>query len=754
MKKYSFILGLFLSVLFMLCPTLTRAEGGGDDIDVMIVSTYSPYYRWSSRVSDVIIDQSIRKLGKTASTVNISLETLDSRVTVDSLVSELGAYLVKRNPKLIVLVGSSSFVLTPKIGEWCPDASMLLIGGQNTTAEFQNRLTPEEMQNPSAHLKPYSKLGLNVTYQGMPVFLEDEISLILQLMPELRTIHYIGGDDPFSVARRKDLEELVSNYDGLQLDVMENGAITTEELFDRINSLDKAEDAIIYSSWISAQMAKAEPLLMNHIVYLLNDSPVPVFVLRDNGWIAENEMVVGGFVLDEDRYFNDLREILTRLLNGENARDIDITACSEPVVRLSYPALMHYGIEKERWPAYAQIVNRPEGNLARYKTLFVTLAFLLLTLITLFVTSLYAKQRKINDMTGRYQNVVNNAPALFCRAQLVYDSWGDITDLIPLSGNKAFINILHHYGLDFNSTSLLKAMPESGGKVIETVSKSKDVGDLVLKMDHHVTELDAYYQIEAVFEGEDIIHMLVFDITDLHKIQTELEAAKAKAEKSDRIKTQFVQNMSHEIRTPLNAIVGFSQLLALPEDCNTQEERKNYAQYIKNNSNMLMMLIDDILDLGDLSNGNYQINLEKVHCNDLCRMAMRSVEYRVPAGVNLYFTTTLSEDYLLETDPRRVQQVLVNYLTNACKHTKTGSIHVHCSDTENPGRITFSVADTGTGVPPEMAENIFERFSKLDAFVQGTGLGLNICRTVATCLGGSVSLDTSYTGGARFIFIL
>lgn len=753
MEKYSFILGLFLSVLFVVCPTASRAEGS-DDIDVMIVSTYSPYYRWSSRVSEVIVDHTIKKLGKTASTVNISLETLKSGAKVDSLYSEFGAYLVKRDPELIVLVGSSSFVLAPKIGEWCPEASMLLIGGQNTTAENLDKLPPGDMKKTSDSLKGDSDNGLNVTYQSMPVFLEDEVNLILHLMPGLRTIHYIGGNDPFSVARRKDLEELIGNYDDLQLDVMENGSITTEELFDRINTLNKDEDAIIYSSWLSAQISKVEPLLTNHLVFLLNDSPVPVFLLRDNGWIAENEMVLGGFVLDEERYFKDLRGILTRILNGTEARDIDMVACSEPVVLLSYPALMRYGIEKERWPSYAKIVNRPEGNLARYKTLFVTLAFLLLALITLFVTSLYAKQRKINDMSGRYQNVVNNAPALFCRAQLVYDSWGDITDLIPLSGNKAFTNILHQYKLNINTTSLLTAMPESGGKVIETISKAKDVGDMVLKMDHNVTELDAYYQIEAVFEGEDIIHMLVFDVTDLHRIQTELEVAKAKAEKSDMIKTQFVQNMSHEIRTPLNAIMGFSQLLALPEGSNTQEERKNYAQYIKNNSNMLMMLIDDILDLGDLTSGNYKINLEKVHCNDLCRMAMRTVEYRVPAGVNLYFTTTLSEDYLLETDPRRVQQVLVNYLSNACKHTKKGSIHIHCSDTENPGRITFSVTDTGTGVPPEMAENIFERFSKLDAFIQGTGLGLNICRTVANCLGGSVYLDTSYTDGARFIFIL
>ena len=144
MEKYSFIVGLFLSVLFVVCPTASRAEGS-DDIDVMIVSTYSPYYRWSSRVSEVIVDHTIKKLGKTASTVNVSLETLKSGAKVDSLYSEFGAYLVKRNPELIVLVGSSSFVLAPKIGEWCPEASMLLIGGQNTTAENLDKLPPEDM---------------------------------------------------------------------------------------------------------------------------------------------------------------------------------------------------------------------------------------------------------------------------------------------------------------------------------------------------------------------------------------------------------------------------------------------------------------------------------------------------------------------------------------------------------------------------------------------------------------------------------
>ncbi|MCR5003393.1 MAG: HAMP domain-containing histidine kinase [Bacteroidales bacterium] len=237
-------------------------------------------------------------------------------------------------------------------------------------------------------------------------------------------------------------------------------------------------------------------------------------------------------------------------------------------------------------------------------------------------------------------------------------------------------------------------------------------------------------------------------------LNRQLSSAKKRAESSDRSKTVFLQNMSHEIRTPMNAIVGFSQLLALPDGYSTEEEKKEYAGYIQNNAKMLMMLIDDILDIADAEHGNYRIDLSDASCNEICTSAMKSVEFRVPPGVDMNFKTDLPDDYKVHTDSRRVQQVLINYLTNACKHTLQGEIKVRCSSTENPGCITFSVTDTGTGIPPDMAENIFERFTKLDSFVQGSGLGLNICRTVAQKLGAQVKLDTTYTKGARFLFIL
>ena len=218
------------------------------------------------------------------------------------------------------------------------------------------------------------------------------------------------------------------------------------------------------------------------------------------------------------------------------------------------------------------------------------------------------------------------------------------------------------------------------------------------------------------------------------------------------MKTMFVQNMSHEIRTPLNAIVGFSQLLALPDGVISEEEKSKYGEYIMTNSNMLTMLVDDILNLSDVESGNYRVNLATAKCNAPVEAAMKTAELRVPGGVRMYFTTEVDDDYEIVTDVHRVQQVLVNYITNACKHTKEGEIHIHCSVKERPGYITYSVTDTGEGIPEEKAEEIFERFTKLNAFAQGTGLGLSICRMIAAKLNGVVKLDTSYKNGARFIF--
>ena len=251
-----------------------------------------------------------------------------------------------------------------------------------------------------------------------------------------------------------------------------------------------------------------------------------------------------------------------------------------------------------------------------------------------------------------------------------------------------------------------------------------------------------------------IITFLIIHLRTLRKKNNTLREANEKAELANAAKTRFVQNMSHEVRTPLNAIVGFSQLLSLPDGSFSPEEKDEFSNHIINNTKMLTMLLDDILNTTAMDSGNYRITFEDGEAGFICQSAISSAEHRLQPGVTMTYVPQFEGQHLFRTDPRRVQQILINLLTNSCKHTTKGEIKLGCSLDENPGEVTFWVTDTGPGVPADQAEAIFNRFTKLNDFVQGTGLGLSICRDIAAKMNGRVYLDTSYTGGARFVLVL
>lgn len=262
---------------------------------------------------------------------------------------------------------------------------------------------------------------------------------------------------------------------------------------------------------------------------------------------------------------------------------------------------------------------------------------------------------------------------------------------------------------------------------------------------------------QAVFQSR--IYGAILLLTILLGLHLLIRYNKTKKEKksielANKEQTAFLQNMSHEIRTPLNAICGFSQLLSTPDlrDILTDEEYREYGEIIQSNTDLLTTLVTDILVSSDLESGKYQLNIHKCSANNICRRAINTVKTRCPNHIKLYYTSDIPENYCFESDEMRCQQILINYLTNAIKHTDKGEIHLHVSQHEKKNFITFSVTDTGTGVPADKAETIFGRFEKLDTFKQGTGLGLNICRKLATLMKGEVFLDTTYTSGARFIF--
>ena len=230
--------------------------------------------------------------------------------------------------------------------------------------------------------------------------------------------------------------------------------------------------------------------------------------------------------------------------------------------------------------------------------------------------------------------------------------------------------------------------------------------------------------------------------------QKELKAARIKAEESDRLKSAFLANMSHEIRTPLNAIVGFSQLLPSAE---TAEEKKLYSGIINQNSDILLQLINDILDLSKIEAGTLEYIKRPMNLGEVCRTIYTVHKERVKEGVTLVFDNE-EEDLLMEGDQNRIMQVITNFLTNASKFTYEGEIRFGFGRMDKDIRVY--VKDTGIGIEPEKVDHIFERFVKLNSFAQGTGLGLSICRMIIEKIGGEIGVTSELGKGSTFYFTI
>ena len=261
-----------------------------------------------------------------------------------------------------------------------------------------------------------------------------------------------------------------------------------------------------------------------------------------------------------------------------------------------------------------------------------------------------------------------------------------------------------------------------------------------------------WYTIQSMaikwLDGRWAIMELATDITTRKQVELELIQAKEKAEESDRLKSAFLANMSHEIRTPLNAIVGFSSLLAETDEA---ELRHVYMSIVQENNELLLNLISDILDISKIEAGMIDLVMGRVDVPQLCREVIATFSHKKrDSAVELRFDEN-SPQIVIDADKNRIMQVLSNFLTNALKFTTKGSITLSYS-LEDESQVRFCVTDTGKGIPDEQKHEIFNRFVKLDSFVQGAGLGLSICQSLVNRMGGKIGVESREGEGSCFWF--
>ncbi len=422
--------------------------------------------------------------------------------------------------------------------------------------------------------------------------------------------------------------------------------------------------------------------------------------------------------------------------------------------------------DKEAWEQKLQVIRDHEGSLA-YRAAYIPYGhtkervhqvstFLirennqeLTWFFTQDITDVIKKRDELRELNLLLDGILNNIPVyLFVK--------DPEDDLRYLYWNKAFAD---HSGIPAS-----KAIGHTDYEIFPVHGDAEKFrqDDLELLQTHKRIDMQETYlsangearivqTLKALVPMEGRKPLLIgisWDITNLQNIEQELIKARIKAEQSDRLKSAFLANMSHEIRTPLNAIVGFSQLLPSAE---TTEEKKLYSGIINQNSDILLQLINDILDLSKIEAGTLEYIKRSMNLGEVCRTIYTVHKERVKEGVTLVFDNE-EEDLLMEGDQNRIMQVITNFLTNASKFTYEGEIRFGFGRMDKDIRVY--VKDTGIGIEPEKVDHIFERFVKLNSFAQGTGLGLSICRMIIEKIGGEIGVTSELGKGSTFYFTI
>ena len=617
----------FLSIFLFIEGFLLSVSARTDtkNKEVLVLNSINFNLPWAKNFYWCIHDV-LQKQGISAKAESLSVPALANKMEADAVVTHLREkYPVA--PAAIVLIGDPGWIVCRELFDdvWKDVPVIVTNARDRLPASLDVLLSHAPLTETNSVPGEEWRRGYNLTLLKQHYYVKETVELIYKLIPDMQRLAFISDDRYISEETRRDVKEAVEeNFPDLRLDLLSTTQLSTEMLLDTLHSY-TPNTGIIYYSWFESHNENDNNYLFDHIQEIItNFTPSPLFLLSPEN--LSNNTFAGGYYVSTESFCDSLLEILNRILNGEQARNIPGGVGGEGNAYLCYPVLKSYNIPSSRYPDDAVYIDKPQTFFQQhYVKIIASSVFLLL-----------------------------------------------------------------------------------------------------------------------------LIAAIVYYIRILRKAYSRLSEAVEKAEQANQLKSAFLANMSHEIRTPLNAIVGFSNMLPHTED---PVEMREYADIIETNTDLLLQLINDILDLSKIEAGTFDFYPSSIDVNQTMEEIEQSMRLRLKnSDVTLAFTERLP-GCLFYIDKNRLIQLLANFVNNAIKFTQTGTICMgyRMTDTDT---IYFYVSDTGCGMSNEQCEHVFERFVKYNPFIQGTGLGLSICRTIVERLGGKIGVDSEEGKGSTFWFTL